>query len=157
MGMVIQQESKQPIYLGVSADLTHLYVPGEPGIECLVAKPTYFNAYTHAHVVKDHPERLEWLASDHDLICQAVQEPEVVYRHLEYKDTMGHWSQAYVIKHPGKEGRWLTVVLSLAWTSGTESADHQVITVYYGKLRDVYRNSSTDAAIIKDKWLEVVR
>jgi hypothetical protein len=155
--MVVELEPDYPICVGPSADLSGLYVPGEPGTECLVARNTYLNKWSLSHIARDHPERRAWVDRNQELIGRAVQQPDIVYRHLEYKDRMGHWTQACVIRQLTQDRKYLVVAISLARVDGDEADAHQIVTVYPAKERDFYRTSPDGIIEIKDRWMEVAK
>ncbi len=148
----------ETVHLGVCADLRYLYPGGEPGCDYVRSAEVVANPYGIQHITREHPERASLLAGEIMAIRRAVESPELVSRHLDYRTRAGHWSQAIAASALEQRAQYVVVVFSLANMPGEpESEFHQMITLYPAKRRYFYGLSEAGSEVLKKRWLEVTK
>jgi SPP1 gp7 family putative phage head morphogenesis protein len=144
----------EPQKLGDLVELRHLYPENESGREFLRPLPVVINKWALDHIKQDHPERVKWLSQNREVIEKTVKTPELVYKQLEYKDQMGHWSQMLVRQIEGQKD-YLAIVISLARLEGMESETHQIITMYRARRKTFFKADKNGNEAIRPKWISV--
>lgn len=128
------------------------YAETEPGAACLRPLPVLFAVASAYHIRAHHAEREAWIAEIPDAIRRTVESPEIVYRQLEWKHEMGHWTQACAKRGEGGKGDFLVVVLSAARLEGCEADAHQIVTIYPARASSLFTSDRAGRQVLKKRW-----
>jgi hypothetical protein len=140
-----------------SADLRHLYSPSEAGHLYARSAPVAGLEETLERLARHHPHLAGWLAENRALIETAIQSPQIVYRQLPYRSSVGHYLQMYAMSHPFQHNRYVVVTLSLANLPGEMgSAYHKLVRVFPARFDYFWTRNGDGVWQLKQKWMQVV-
>lgn len=137
--------------LGLSKDVRTTYPENVPGRNYCRSADTQISKFFKSHVLKDHPERIDWITTHPREIASTIQNPQIIEAY-PWKRNNGHWSQTFVQELPEEDG-FVVIALSLANLPGEPESDfHQVTSIYFAKNRNSFYDK---AGNLKKRWLLV--
>lgn len=96
---------------------------------------------------------MAWLQPRAHLIIQALTQPKIVYRALDWKSRDGVWSQFFAVPDTLGTTEWLAVAVILARLTGNANEHaHRVITIFAAKESYLFAKTGT-GPILKSKWI----
>lgn len=143
--------STQRLY---SADLRHLYPPAEAGHTYAGSAPVAEPEAALERLAKYHTHLAEWLSEHRADIEAAIRAPEIVYRQLPYRSSVGHYLQMYAIPHPRNRDRYVAVTLSLASLPGERgSTYHKLVRAFPARFDYFWSQDAHGEWRLKERWM----
>lgn len=137
-----------------SADLRHLYPPSEAGHWYARSAPVADLEETLGRLALHNPHLAGWLAETRALIEAAIRAPQLVYRQLPYRSSVGHYLQMYAIPHPIRPHRYVAVTLSLANLPGEKgNAYHKLLRAFPARFDYFWRRDAQGKWQLKQRWM----
>ena len=156
-GDVLDLRVPRTATIGVSADLRYLYASGHPGNTHARPCPVIITAEGIAHLSAHDATRVGWLQARIHFIVRAIESPAVVYRDLEYKSRIGHWSQFYAVRDTLGSSQYVAVAVTLANLVGGEARQfHRVTTIFAAKESYLFKKVA-GVPELKPQWMYVTK
>jgi len=129
-GIDLERLIQASIRFGVSADTRSMYPLRNPSCRYTRPLPVALTSEDLPHLGKSNPSRPRWLQTRTSLIIQAITAPVVIYRDLQYKGEISHWSQLHAVPDTLGTDKWVAVVMSLAnFDIPLRMQHHRIITI----------------------------
>jgi hypothetical protein len=141
-----------------SADLRYLYSAAEPGRENVRSAPVADVSAAAQRIAARYPKMAGWLRERQGLIRTALQEPEIVFRHLPYRRRSRHWLEMFAVKDVTHPGRYLAITVSLATLpDDTASACHKIIRIVPARASYFWTRDASGRSMLKARWLSAAQ
>jgi hypothetical protein len=137
-----------------SAELRHLYPPTEAGHIYAGSAPVADMETALERLATFRSHLAEWLSKHRESIEAAIRAPDIVYRRLPYRSSVGHYQQMYAVPDPVRQDRYVAVTLSLAGLPGQKgSGYHKLERVFPARFDYFWTRNAHGEWELKEKWL----